>query len=890
MRLALLSLLAASLSGQPTDRALEEQAYSAGIQAYIYGLAPNIMAVTRDQAAPPQRRNRISHAAALATHQSRSVVAPNNDTLYSTAWLDLAQGPQLLHLPVIRRYHTVQFLDAYTNNFAYAGTRTTGSDGGDFVIHGPGWRGKIPTGARVIAAPTNTVWIIARFLVDGPADIPNVAAIQKQITLKPLERPAPTDPAGPPIGRGKPVVPVINGMNPQEFYGTLARAWIANPPPSRDEAIIKQLEPIGLKPGKPFDYEALPPATQRGLTRALVSAREIVASGAMQRTGASLGNNWRAADITPWGVDYLRRARIALLGLGALDPEEAIYPGTSIDAAGQPLTGSKNYVLRFEPKQLPPVNAFWSLTIYDEQRFLVENDINRYAIGDRTKGLRYEPDGALLIYIQHNRPTGRESNWLPAPSGPFSLNLRLYLPKPEALNGAWQLPKITPTTTTAAWTRFRGPNGSGIAADTGYPVTFSKTQNLEWRTPVRPGKASPVLTARHIFLTAADKRKLYTMCYDRTTGKLLWERAIDQPRTEIANKLNHEAAASPVTDGENVYVFFKDYGFVSYDPAGNLRWRAPFDPFANTMGLGASPILAGDSVVLLADQWEGSFIAALDLRTGEMRWKTAREESESWGTPLLFEKPGDPLRIITVARGYFGLHNAADGRRTASLNGLATTIVGSPILDGDTVYVFGYGGDSASPFSTRLTRFDKNKDGRITLDEYTNDPIMASIGKNGGNRDGVVTEDEWDAWQRKVLGPNRLTALRIENGQVRELWRQDKNFSNVIPTALSYNKTLFIARNGGIFTAHDTTTGDIIKQARIDGAPGGYSSSPVAAEGRIYIGSEEGKIAVLKAQGQWEVIAVNDLGESIFATPALSNGVIYLRTEEALYAFRQQAR
>jgi len=431
------------------------------------------------------------------------------------------------------------------------------------------------------------------------------------------------------------------------------------------------------------------------------------------------------------------------------------------------------------------------------------------------------------------------------------------------------------------WTRFRGPDGSGVASGSGYPIEFGPTKNVLWRTPVRAGKSSPVLTRGRIFLTAAADGKLYTICYDRKTGKLLWEHSLDQPRSEIANGLNHTAAITPVTDGENVYVFFKDYGLASYTGEGKLRWKTPLGPFKNTQGLSSSPILAGGSLILLADQWEDSFIAAYNPATGKERWKVLREEGEGWGTPLAYRM----TQILTASRGQFGIHQAETGKRTSTLRGIATTIVGSPILDGDTVYAFGYGADAAPAFETRLKRFDRNGDGKLTAGEYGADPILNNIARNIGNRDGVATEEEWNVFGRATLGPNALVALKIENGQARQMWRYEKNFTSVIPTALKYGGAVFIARNGGILTTHHPETGEVVKSARMAGALGGYSSSPVGAEGRVYLGSEEGKVVVLRAQPEWEVVQVNDLGEGIYATPALSNGVLYLRTDEALYAF-----
>ena len=440
------------------------------------------------------------------------------------------------------------------------------------------------------------------------------------------------------------------------------------------------------------------------------------------------------------------------------------------------------------------------------------------------------------------------------------------------------------------WTRFRGPNGSGVSSDTGFPVEFGKDRNLLWRTPVRPGKSSPVLTPGRIFLTASENQKLFTQCFDRLTGKLLWEQAEDRPRQEDVNKLNHPAALTPVTDGTNVYVFFKDLGVLSYDSSGRLRWKVPLGPFSNSMGLGASPILAGESVVVVADQYEHSYIAAFDRRNGEIRWRTPRAESEGWATPLFLDTPGDGPQILTASRGQVGAHRLSDGTRTFSHIGFSPAIVASPVLDHDTVFVFGYGADSVTPFSRNLEKYDKNHDGVLTPGEYGDNAVLVAIGRYVGNGDGIVTKQEWDEWIGKVAGPSRLMALRLEQEQnhsihPRELWRYEKSFVGVVPSPLLYQGVLYVVKNGGILTAFDPQTGAVLKAGRVEGAIGGYSASPVAAEGKIFLASEDGELAVLRAGREWEVLRINDLGEGCYATPALSEGRIYLRTNQALYCF-----
>ena len=450
------------------------------------------------------------------------------------------------------------------------------------------------------------------------------------------------------------------------------------------------------------------------------------------------------------------------------------------------------------------------------------------------------------------------------------------------------------------WTRFRGPNGSGVSTDSGFPVEFDKTRNLIWRTPVKPGKSSPVLSERHVFVTGFVNEKLFTQCFDRLTGKLLWERVeIRTPKPE-GNLLNNAAAITPVTDGENVYVFFKDLGLISYDAAGKVRWRVPLGPFLNSMGLGTSPILAGDSIVLQVDQIANSYIAAFDRRNGEIRWKTPREESESWTTPLLYHPAGSVEMILTAGPGEYGGHRVDDGKRVFSQPGLSPAMIASPVMDGNTIFAFGYGADSPSAFSKALARLDKNHDGQLSPDEYLEIPgdtpdrqvaaVYIAMGKFMGNRDGIVTQDKWDAWGRHVGGPTGLLAVRLEANadsaiHPRESWRYDKGFAGVIPSPLVYDGVLYVVKNGGILTAFNPATGEVWKTGRVKGALGGYSSSPVAADGKVFLVSEEGKIAVLRAGRDWEVLAVNDLGEGSFATPALSAGRIYVRTDEALYCF-----
>ena len=447
---------------------------------------------------------------------------------------------------------------------------------------------------------------------------------------------------------------------------------------------------------------------------------------------------------------------------------------------------------------------------------------------------------------------------------------------------------ITLAATAQEWTRFRGPNGSGVSTDSGFPTEFSKRKNLVWRTPVRSGKSSPVLTRRHVFITAFENGKLFTQCFDRETGKLLWERSVDRARVEPANTLNHPAAITPVTDGETVYVFFPEYGLVAYSADGKERWKAPLGPFSNEMGHSSCPIIAGENVVLVLDQMLGSYIAAFDKRNGELRWKTPREEMDGYATPLLYQPAGAAAVVITASRGQLGAHRVDNGKRLWSWKKLSPSEVASPILVNDTLFTFGYGNDTASPFSTQLQKYDKNHDGKLTPDEYGDNAYLNGVALFVGNKDGVVTKEEYDFRQTMSVAPSSLLAIQLERDAAaipRELWRYEKSFIGVVPSPLYYERILYVVKNGGLFTSFNPRTGSVEKAGRLAGAVGGYSSSPVAAEGKIFIASEEGKITVLKAGGKWDVMQINDLDEGCYATPALAGGNIYLRTNDALYRF-----
>ncbi len=432
--------------------AREKYAYSIGVQAYIYGLAPVIMERTEKtfttSSGPAHAPvNQFGHVTHLATSNDTIIVTPNSDTLYSSAWLELGEGPIVLHVPDTKgRYYVMQLLDAYTNSFNSIGRRTTGTGEGDFAIVGPGWNGSLPPEVKKIQSPTNTVWIVGRILVNGTSDVSNVTALQDQFKLTPLSQYGKT-----PVGNNtrslaefKKYSPSANVQANLTFFEDLRVALKNNPPPAGEAALMAVFDGIGLGNNETPYGNSLDPAVAAGLARAIKDG-DMIVKDAWTMSSGNNNNGWTMkTNIGTYGYDYLTRAAVAEGGLAANVPQEAVYPKATADSNGRVLNGANKYVMHFAKGNLPPVDAFWSLTVYNATNYmLVANPIDRYAVGDRTPGLVYGADGSLDIYIQHDAPAGKESNWLPAPDGDFYLILRMYQPKQEVLNGTYQIPPVT---------------------------------------------------------------------------------------------------------------------------------------------------------------------------------------------------------------------------------------------------------------------------------------------------------------------------------------------------------------------------------------------------------------------------------------------------------------
>ena len=420
-------------------------------EAYIYGFAivENYkaifgMCIHKDS---PQYGgfNHYLHGRKLFDPDYDVVVSPNNDTLYSTTFADLRTEPIVISVPPTgERYFVIQLVDMATDNFAYIGTRTTGQQGGDFVLVGPSFKGALPAKKfdRVIVCPSQFVALATRTALNGPEDLENVIQLQDQLAVTPLSRFLGTSAPEPTAEiRFPPYLPDLYGSPKLFSYLNLMLQW--HTPRLSEVDVMKRFALINVGPNLAFDDKSFPLEIQEAIQAGVAQGHQRI-----EERGNQLGTTIDGWDYTPpmgnYGHDYLLRSAVAWKFMYTNSPEEALYPIANVDAQRERLNGAKSYTLHFSPGELPPVKAFWSITMYHaDTRLMVHNPIKRYSIGDRTSGLQYGEDGSLTIYIQNQTPgPDKESNWLPAPEGLFYLIARAYIPKEPLLSGSYRLPPV----------------------------------------------------------------------------------------------------------------------------------------------------------------------------------------------------------------------------------------------------------------------------------------------------------------------------------------------------------------------------------------------------------------------------------------------------------------
>jgi hypothetical protein len=441
----------------------DQEAYEIARDAYMYAYPIVTMDVSMRQSTNvpgantiPLRApvNQFAHARSYPRAEDRDVVRYNFDTLYSMAWLDLSREPIVLSVPdTAGRYYLLPMLDMWTDVFSVVGSRTTGTSAGNFAIVAPGWTGTLPAGMDKIVAPTPVIWILGRTQTDGSSDFENVHKVQHGYKLPPLSqwgkpytppKRVPTDSA---IDNKATPFHQVNSLDGVTMLSRLAMLLQKHPPHANDYPILFRLRRIGLEAGKSFDVSRLDPALVKTINAAAKDAlKEVEQAG---KTGEDLikVNGWFYAlqTVGTYGTSYKTRAMGTFIGLGVNLPEDAIYPASFVDGDGKPYSGANRYVLHFGKDELPPAEAFWSLTLYDKDGYQVANPFNRFAIGNHFSDnkLTFNADGSLDLYIQNESAgANKASNWLPAPKDEFNLALRLYSPKREMRNGTWTPPAV----------------------------------------------------------------------------------------------------------------------------------------------------------------------------------------------------------------------------------------------------------------------------------------------------------------------------------------------------------------------------------------------------------------------------------------------------------------
>jgi outer membrane protein assembly factor BamB len=430
-------------------------------------------------------------------------------------------------------------------------------------------------------------------------------------------------------------------------------------------------------------------------------------------------------------------------------------------------------------------------------------------------------------------------------------------------------------------------------------VEFGSGKHLVWRTPLPPGHSSPVVGDRRIFLTAFDGDRLLVIAVNRKDGKVAWRREAPRVRTDRIQKPNNAASPTPVTDGRNVYAFFQDFGLISFDDGGRERWRLPLGPFNIYYGFGASPILVDDKVILPCDQDTASYLIAVDRNTGRIRWRVERPGVISgYSTPVVWQPKGGTRQILMAESFQLSSYSVVDGSQAWHVRGLACEMKSTPSLSGDMLYINGWGWPEnqpgrqiyLTPFDEALAKHDSDRDGKISREEMPHERLKHEVYFKtfDTDQDGGLNQKEWDLCRAMMAAENGLLAIAVggsgDTTASAVRWRYQRPVPQVPSTLLSEG-VLFMVNDSGILISFDPATGNVIKQGRLKGAIDKYFASPVGAEGRIYLISQDGTVSVVKSAGEWEVLAVNSLDEEVFATPAIADGRLYIRTTSALHCY-----
>jgi outer membrane protein assembly factor BamB len=447
------------------------------------------------------------------------------------------------------------------------------------------------------------------------------------------------------------------------------------------------------------------------------------------------------------------------------------------------------------------------------------------------------------------------------------------------------------------WPQFRGPNCSGRSADEGkLPDAIGPTTNALWKVGLPPGHSSPIVVGDRIYVTAVRDKRLWTMALDRADGRLLWQVEAPARTLEKVHQIGSHAQSTPTADPEHVVSFFGSSGLYCYDRAGRLQWHIAMGPFQNDFGAGSSPVLVGDRVLLCQDHDQDSFLMAIDKRTGTVLWKTDRSEFlRGYCTPVVWDLAGRKQVVVAGTLRVAG-YDFASGKEIWTVRGIARTICATPVIgDNGLLYVSGWaaGGDpgaaiAVEPFDDVRKRLDKNGNGALEAGELTAGPIAERFSQVDVNGDGSITRAEYERF-RELFKKGRNAVLAVRPGGKGDVTHSHVAWTNTrqVPfcaSPLYYGGLVYTLKNGGLLACLDARDGTSIKLARLPDT-GNYYASPVAGEGKIYVPSEGGMVAVVRAGREWHVLSTSNFNENIYATPAIAGGRIYLRTNGHLYCF-----
>jgi len=472
------------------------------------------------------------------------------------------------------------------------------------------------------------------------------------------------------------------------------------------------------------------------------------------------------------------------------------------------------------------------------------------------------------------------------------------------------------------WTRFRGPNGTGVSGATNLPVEFGPETNVVWKTALPPGHSSPVLTEKYVFLTAyaressgqpdavplrAKDYRLLVIALDRRTGAITWQREIQRVNKGRIGNVNNPASPSVVVDGQNVYAFFQEFGLVSFTADGRERWRLPLGPFNMFYGFGASPILVDGTLILSVDQDLGAHLLGVDPATGRQRWKVDRPHVLSgYSTPTVYRPKDGAAQVIIPEAFQLTAYSVQTGEKVWWVRGLACEMKSVASYDAESLYINGWGFPQNQPgaqiptipFEEGVKRYDRNADGLVGRDEIRGEEKMdrmlrPPLGYDAFDldRNAMLDAREWDVMRAMLASENGLLAIKMGGrgdmtaSAIR--WKYTRPVPQV-PSTLLYGGVLFMVNDSGILISFDPATGNVLKRDRLKGAIDKYFASPVGADGKVWLVSQDGTVTIVSAKAEWETLAVNKLDDEVFATPAFADGRVFIRTRSAMYAFGRE--